>query len=336
MSKSKHRKPSKKDKGHCSQPSKDLKRPSKVVTFRYASPKAKKPSKIVTFRYALPRTTYDEELVEKAFVISLNDPISNKRIMTPVRSRFCSHLECFDLDSFLVMNNLNKVKPKSACTSSLANLKKRMSSLVAAKSLDSDRMQLVISEFQPQIQQIDRNLHNQVTTRFDYKLKLSENRRLGLKNNDLQFFTCPVCGLEFNVYKDLVLVNCLADLLMELDNMNINKKDQIYYKASKVLQNSDLIESVKIMPDASWTFQSRSGSVGKKFKSKNPEVITLDDTFSEDEPPSEFLKEVPLVELKSESGNSWDEEIIIESEQEEDIFFIELTKGTQDDPMVLD
>lgn len=352
MSKTKHQKSSKKDKRPRLRQSKVRIKPSKFVTFRYSSPKqdeANRPpqskhytklSKIVTFRYAASKLACEEDLtedlVEDSFVISLNDPISNKRIITPVRSRFCSHVECFDLDSFFVMNNLNKVKLKPSRPGSLTRLMKKISSPGVRNSPASERMKVVISEFQPVFQQINRCFHNQITTSFDYKLRLTENRKLGLRNNDLKFFRCPICGLEFNIYDDLLVADCLSDLLSELDKMKKIRKDRIYYKGSEVLQNYDLVDRVKVMPDASWTFLSRSDTMGKESTSKPSEVITLDDTFSDEEIPSDSPKEVQFLDLEKETWDVWTEGITVDCEQEEDNFFRELTKGTKDNPMVLD
>ncbi|GME92734.1 unnamed protein product [[Candida] boidinii] len=49
----------------------------------------------------------DDDLVESAVLISLLDPITSNRIRIPVRSRVCSHLDCFDLISFRELNRLS-------------------------------------------------------------------------------------------------------------------------------------------------------------------------------------------------------------------------------------
>ena len=46
----------------------------------------------------------DEEITSLGFAVSLDCPISLKRIVTPVRLRGCVHAQCFDLDTFLAIN----------------------------------------------------------------------------------------------------------------------------------------------------------------------------------------------------------------------------------------
>jgi hypothetical protein len=48
--------------------------------------------------------TDDEILPEDSFKISLDCMISLQRIVTPVRSKYCAHLQCFDLQTYLAMN----------------------------------------------------------------------------------------------------------------------------------------------------------------------------------------------------------------------------------------
>ncbi|GME82926.1 unnamed protein product [Ambrosiozyma monospora] len=52
----------------------------------------------------------DDDLVEQAMLISLLDPLSGRKLETPLRSRFCSHIECFDLWSFIEINRLRPFK----------------------------------------------------------------------------------------------------------------------------------------------------------------------------------------------------------------------------------
>ncbi|KAL3536767.1 hypothetical protein ACH5RR_000133 [Cinchona calisaya] len=50
-------------------------------------------------------TDSDDQTMEMSPRISLNCPISKSRIKTPVKGKFCKHLQCFDYDNFLKMNS---------------------------------------------------------------------------------------------------------------------------------------------------------------------------------------------------------------------------------------
>ncbi|XP_024996659.1 E4 SUMO-protein ligase PIAL2-like [Cynara cardunculus var. scolymus] len=47
----------------------------------------------------------DNDIIEGPSRISLNCPISFKRIKTPVKGQLCKHLQCFDFDNYLGMNS---------------------------------------------------------------------------------------------------------------------------------------------------------------------------------------------------------------------------------------
>ncbi|KAG2725389.1 hypothetical protein I3760_01G063500 [Carya illinoinensis] len=46
----------------------------------------------------------DSEIIERPSRISLNCPISHKRIKTPVKGHLCNHYQCFDYENFMEMN----------------------------------------------------------------------------------------------------------------------------------------------------------------------------------------------------------------------------------------
>ncbi|XP_042467774.1 E4 SUMO-protein ligase PIAL2-like isoform X2 [Zingiber officinale] len=54
----------------------------------------------------------DSDIIEGPSRISLNCPISFKRIKTPVKGRLCNHHQCFDYDNFM---ELNSRKPSWRC-----------------------------------------------------------------------------------------------------------------------------------------------------------------------------------------------------------------------------
>ncbi|KAI3691812.1 hypothetical protein L6452_31614 [Arctium lappa] len=47
----------------------------------------------------------DNDIIEGPSTISLNCPISFRRIKTPVKGQLCKHLQCFDFDNYLGMNS---------------------------------------------------------------------------------------------------------------------------------------------------------------------------------------------------------------------------------------
>ncbi|KAG0615326.1 hypothetical protein M758_5G032100 [Ceratodon purpureus] len=54
----------------------------------------------------------DDEVVEGASRVSLRCPISHQRLVTPVKASTCRHLQCFDYDSFL---EINEKRPSWRC-----------------------------------------------------------------------------------------------------------------------------------------------------------------------------------------------------------------------------
>ncbi|XP_037495079.1 E4 SUMO-protein ligase PIAL2 isoform X1 [Jatropha curcas] len=45
------------------------------------------------------------DIMDKPTQISLNCPISNKRIRTPIKGHCCKHHQCFDFESFMILNS---------------------------------------------------------------------------------------------------------------------------------------------------------------------------------------------------------------------------------------
>ncbi|KAK8454969.1 hypothetical protein SEVIR_4G059800v4 [Setaria viridis] len=64
--------------------------------------------------YAQPMTVYpaDSDVLEGPSRVSLNCPISFKRIKTPIKGRLCKHYQCFDYDNYMEMNSR---KPNWRC-----------------------------------------------------------------------------------------------------------------------------------------------------------------------------------------------------------------------------
>ncbi|XP_066369969.1 E4 SUMO-protein ligase PIAL2-like [Miscanthus floridulus] len=64
--------------------------------------------------YAQPITVYpaDSDVLEGPSRVSLNCPISFRRIKTPIKGRLCKHYQCFDYDNYMEMNSR---KPNWRC-----------------------------------------------------------------------------------------------------------------------------------------------------------------------------------------------------------------------------
>lgn len=45
----------------------------------------------------------DPDIVVESTIMSLKDPVSGSRIAVPCRSDICSHHQCFDAESFLLL-----------------------------------------------------------------------------------------------------------------------------------------------------------------------------------------------------------------------------------------
>ena len=67
----------------------------------------------------------DDEIETMFERISLNDPYSLMPIKTPIRSRTCRHLQCFDLELFI---EVNRTIPKFECP--VCNIRVRFMDLV--------------------------------------------------------------------------------------------------------------------------------------------------------------------------------------------------------------
>lgn len=65
-------------------------------------------------------TEIDDEVVEGASRVSLRCPISHQRLVTPVKAATCRHLQCFDLDSFLEINEKRPVWRCPCCNRSVS------------------------------------------------------------------------------------------------------------------------------------------------------------------------------------------------------------------------
>lgn len=60
---------------------------------------------------------YDEDIIEIKKKISLIDPLLYSRIKLPVRAKMCDHIDCFDIYSFLKMNERIRTWTCPICSS---------------------------------------------------------------------------------------------------------------------------------------------------------------------------------------------------------------------------
>ncbi|KAG7804597.1 hypothetical protein KL944_000343 [Ogataea haglerorum] len=216
----------------------------------------KNPQQMTLFghvRRQKPPTHENDDIMEEAIVLSLNDPLSGRRMKTPLRSRYCSHIECFELESFMQMNNLEPFH---------VNVRKKSAKKIDACEILSDTKRRPLNPDQ----------HNRRTFEFQYKVQLRRNRDQNKPNNSLEYFTCPICKLEFSILNpgDLYIVGELQEILGQLDV-------------------SSKVDKIRISQDGSWSFVEADN----KEDAKDSEIIELEDLDSSEE-------EREIAQIKSE------------------------------------
>ncbi|KAG7869270.1 hypothetical protein KL918_000815 [Ogataea parapolymorpha] len=190
-----------------------------------------------------PHTHENDDIMEEAIVLSLNDPLSGRRMKTPLRSRYCSHIECFELESFMQMNNLEPFP---------VSVRRKSTNKIDANEILSDTKRRPLNPDQ----------HNRRTFEFQYKVQLRQNKDQNKPNNSLEFFTCPICKLEFSIRApgDLYIVGELQAILEQLEI-------------------SSTVDQIRISQDGSWSFVEAK----KKEDAKESEIIELEDLDSSEE-----------------------------------------------------
>lgn len=200
----------------------------------------------------------DDEIVEALVSLTLMDPVSGTRMVTPLRSRHCSHNECFDYDAFLLMNHL---KPFKVVVRRYSNATRYPGEVnVMAILQDSKRPPKSSKEF------------NKVTTQYDYKYGMRKLMDRSKQYNELGFFCCPICNLEFNINQpgDVYVVGELADLIQDVS----------------LEEKPEEIESIEIdmIDKGKWRWVRRENErkehIERQIESHQIELVTLD---SEDE-----------------------------------------------------
>lgn len=146
----------------------------------------------------------DDGLIEQSVRLSLMDPLSGSKMVTPLRSRFCSHVECFDYGSFLAMYNLRPFR-----------IAMRRHGIASPNVGDVDILK-ILEDTKREV--INVQQHNVQTTSFQYNAKLRTLKEKGKNLNELEWFCCPICKLEFNIKKlgDVYVVGEFIDLLQDL------------------------------------------------------------------------------------------------------------------------
>ncbi|KAG7928824.1 hypothetical protein KL925_001005 [Ogataea polymorpha] len=190
-----------------------------------------------------PHTHENDDIMEEAIVLSLSDPLSGRRMKTPLRSRYCSHIECFELESFMQMNNLEPFP---------VSVRRKSTNKIDANEILSDTKRRPLNPDQ----------HNRRTFEFQYKVQLRQNKDQNKPNNSLEFFTCPICKLEFSIHApgDLYIVGELQAILEQLER-------------------SSTVDRIRISQDGSWSFVEAK----KKEDAKESEIIELEDLDSSEE-----------------------------------------------------
>lgn len=160
----------------------------------------------------------DEDLIEKYFKLSLKDPLTGSRIQIPIRSRFCSHAECFDYITFLSLYNLRPFR---------IHLRRQISNLPPGPlGVSSDNIKPVVLSVLNDTKRpfLEAKKHNFNTSSFEYKNKMKNFKYYHKPLNDLEWFCCPICNLEFNIKKlgDIYVVGELIDLLLDVNDLSFN------------------------------------------------------------------------------------------------------------------
>lgn len=146
----------------------------------------------------------DDGLIEQSVRLSLTDPLSGMKMVTPLRSKFCSHVECFDYESFLAMYHLKPFR-----------IAIKRYGMASPNVGDVDIMKLLEDTKRPVMNTKGLNLNSNT---FLYKAKMKQLKEKNKDFNELEWFCCPICKAEFNIKRlgDVYVVGEFLDLLQDL------------------------------------------------------------------------------------------------------------------------
>lgn len=222
----------------------------------------------------------DEDLVEALVTLTLIDPVSGTQMVTPLRSKNCSHNECFDYDSFLLMNHL---KPFKIVVRRYSNATRYPGEVnVMAILQDSKRPPKSSKEF------------NKVTVQYDYKYKMKQLADKNKVYNELGYFCCPICNLEFDINQpgEVYVVGELSDLIQDV----------------KLEENQEEIENIEIdmINKGKWRWVRRENErkehIERQIETHQIELVTLD-SEDEDFDPQSIKVDSPPPNLEASSGS---------------------------------
>lgn len=235
----------------------------------------------------------DDDIVEKSVRLSLKDPLSGSRIVTPLRSRYCSHVECFDYESFLAMYNL---RPFRIAIQRFSEKPAKVGEVDVMRILEDTKRKV-----------IDVKDHNKVTPSFPYKTKQKMFKEKNKQMNDLEWFCCPICKLEFNIKRigDIYVVGEFVDILQDLsleennetvEDIEIDLSQRGKWRWIREDENNALLSQEntpaaaghEATPDTgkdTTTNEASQVANGNMHKEKrhNVEVVTLDSEDDDDE-----------------------------------------------------
>ena len=220
-------------------PPKPVKRPKPLYSrLMVKANKGEKPAAVENDLAKANKGDDDDEIMEKYIRLSLKDPLSGSKIVTPVRSRFCSHAECFDYESFLTMYNL---KPFRILLKRFSPVQLNVGHVDVMKILEDTKRDVV-----------DLKKHNVMTGTFQYKNQMRQLKEKKKQLNELGWFFCPICKAEFNIKTlgDLYVVGEFIDLLQDLsleadhdtvEDLEINTEEPGKWRWVREEENNALI-----------------------------------------------------------------------------------------------
>lgn len=201
----------------------------------------------------------DDDLVESHITLSLLDPVSMMPLITPMRSRNCSHNECFDYDSFVQMNQL---KPFKVVVRRYSNATRHVGEVSIMSILhDSKRPYKNPKTFNDVYDKVDYNVK---------KKRLIKDQRVQ-HFNSLEYFSCPICNIQFNINEpgDVYVVGEMCDLLQDL-------KFQPDYEEIKSIE-------IDMINKGQWKWLRKDQQLEKKIQET---IISLDSDDEDFDPQS--------------------------------------------------